>query len=124
MTQAAASAIQAGVRLLTNDKRMVEKSWNGVRLPRRLQQEAKMFEVLELRTLSSDCPTQWEGVCGNGTIYVRYRHGELEVYVSETADAATTGKIVFQKRFGSKHDGRMSTETMKECLSGICRFID
>ncbi len=54
-----------------------------------------MIEVTELRMISDDRPSQWEGKVGaSGSVYIRYRWGQLEVYYSEVKRLAvsTTGE--------------------------------
>ena len=82
-----------------------------------------MIQVRSLEITSTDRPSQWEGLSEDGSIYIRYRRGELEVYVSETSDAAG-GELIFNTRIGDKYDGQLSTEKMKVALSEICQFID
>ncbi len=83
-----------------------------------------MIEVKHLTMTSDACPTQWEGLVGEeGSIYIRYRWGELEVHVSETSrDPIRDGARVFDQPIGGKYDGRMSTDEMKALLAGVCRF--
>ena len=83
-----------------------------------------MIEVTHLTMTSDACPTQWEGLVGDaGSIYIRYRWGLLEVYVSRTSrDPIRDGVCVFDQRIGEKYDGEMSTDQMKEFLAGVCLF--
>lgn len=83
-----------------------------------------MIEVSNLAMTSDACPTQWQGQVGDeGSIYIRYRWGELEVYVSETShDPIREGMRVFDQRMGGEYDGQMSTDQMKALLAGVCRF--
>lgn len=84
-----------------------------------------MIEVRQLTMISEDRPTQWEGLVGDqGSIYIRYRRGELEVYVSETSKRPVKdGERILDQRIGRKYDGRMSTDRMKDIVAGVCRFI-
>jgi len=75
---------------------------------------------------SEDRPTQWQGLVGeHGSIYIRYRRGELEVYVSETScDEVKDGERIFNGRIGGKYDGQMSTDQMKAVVAEVCRFAE
>ena len=83
-----------------------------------------MIEVSHLTMTSDACPTQWQGLVGDeGSIYIRYRWGELEVYVSETShDSIRDGVRIFDQPIGGKYDGQRSTDQMKQLLAGVCLF--
>jgi hypothetical protein len=83
-----------------------------------------MIEVRQLTMISEDRPTQWEGLVGDeGSIYIRYRNGALEVYVSETSsDPLKDGARIFDKRIAGRYEGQMSTDQMKSALADVCRF--
>jgi len=83
-----------------------------------------MIEVKQLQMISEDRPTQWQGVVGGeGSVYIRYRGGELQVYFSETSrDASKHGSLIFNRKVGGRYDGQMNTGDMKTPLSEVCSF--
>jgi len=83
-----------------------------------------MIEVRQLTMTSEDRPTQWEGLVGDrGSIYIRYRSGALEVYVSDTSpDPLNDGVRIFDKRIVGRYEGQMTTDQMKSALTEVCHF--
>ena len=84
-----------------------------------------MVEVRDLTMISDDRPSQWEGKVGDrGSIYIRYRWGELGVYLSDSSyDASRDGALICEKKIGGKYDGRMGTAEMVAALVDVCRFL-
>ena len=85
-----------------------------------------MIQVRKLVKTADDRPTQWEGLVGDaGSFYARYRHGELEAYVSETSlDSVKDGILIFTKKVGKRYDGAMETDQMRKALADVCEFIE
>jgi hypothetical protein len=82
-----------------------------------------MIEVRNLAKTSDSCPAQWVGEVGEqGGVYIRYRRGTLGVYHSPENRDASLGALVFERQLGSKYEGELDTEIMKELTSFVCRF--
>ncbi len=82
------------------------------------------MEVRDLKMTSDDRPSQWQGRVGeNGSVYIRYRWGHLEVYLSEASrDPLSAGACIYDEQVGGEYDGQMSTAQMVAALAGVCRF--
>ena len=82
------------------------------------------MKVRCLKMISDERPSQWEGWVGESeAIYIRYRHGELEVYLSASSgDPLGNGRPFLERRVGNKYDGKMTTDEMKATLADICDF--
>jgi len=84
-----------------------------------------MIEIRNITKISVSCPAQWVGEAGeHGGIYIRYRWGALEVYHSSETRDASAGTLIFDRQIGSKFDGEMDTQAMKELTTSVCRFIE
>jgi len=74
--------------------------------------------VSELRRTCSACPSQWEGKVGRGSIYIRYRWGWLQVWISnDEPEAWRTGRLVFKQQIDAPWDGFLGNEEMKAHLA-------
>ena len=76
-----------------------------------------MKTINELRRISSQSPTQWEGETEDGTeVYIRYRWGKLEMRVGE--ETYTIGKNI------DPDNGQgMRTDTMERMVNE-CEHVD
>jgi hypothetical protein len=85
-----------------------------------------MIEVRELKMTLGDRPGQWEGLVGNqGSVYIRYRRGELDGYVSEELlDPLADEHRIVSKKIGGKYDGEMSTDEMRAALADTFIFVE
>lgn len=72
-----------------------------------------------IRTIGC-CPTQLEGETEDGKfIYIHYRYGTIEVYVSPNEDDFID-HLVFRKVIGDHYDGYLTERRLREVLD----FID
>lgn len=89
-----------------------------------------MIEVTRIVMTCSSVPAQWEGRTEDDrAIYVRYRHGWLEVSVSDpggsTDDAIgvqlgeDSGDVVLSKKVGGEWDGHMDAAELAEHTKGL-----
>lgn len=89
-----------------------------------------MINVVSVIKTCESVPAQWEGRTDDDcAIYVRYRHGWLEISVSRpggTVDDAigaqlgeATGETVLSAKMGDDYDGHMSAETLMMRTAGI-----
>jgi hypothetical protein len=82
-------------------------------------------EVYDLRRTCVACPSQWEGRIGDhGSIYIRYRWGNLTVRTSETDGNAAAASSCFLeddigRRSGDRLGGYMETDEMRRALGSV-----
>lgn len=77
-----------------------------------------MRKVIELKRTCESCPSQWEGKLDNGhTIYIRYRHGFLNVKISKKPSKdvldAIYGKEIYLQGLGDQWSGSMTFDELK-----------
>jgi hypothetical protein len=85
------------------------------------------LKVTALKQTSLACPSQWEGILGDGrAVYVRYRHGALSVGVgNDTGEAVRNSRsdhAFFVEYVGDGLDGFMDLEELKLHLHGLVEF--
>jgi hypothetical protein len=86
------------------------------------------IQIYDLRRTCIACPSQWEGRVNDvGSIYIRYRWGQLTARVSMTdANAVGMNSCIYDDDIGSKTGDRlggyMATSEMQAALAGICCF--
>lgn len=91
-------------------------------------QPEQIFEVYDLRRTGIAAPSQWDGrINKRGSIYIRYRWGELTVRVSLTDGNAVAGTCIYKDdelgaRIGDRLGSHMETGDMQKALDGICHF--
>jgi hypothetical protein len=84
-------------------------------------------ETIVVRTLVRTCeqsPSQWEAKTEDGLyLYVRYRWGYLEIGIDLSIDDAidNSGNL-FEKQLGSKLDGSMGLEELRQATSGLIEW--
>jgi hypothetical protein len=84
-------------------------------------------ETIVVRTLVRTCersPSQWEAKTEDGLyLYVRYRWGHLEIGIGLSIDDAIDNSgNVFEKQLGSKLDGSMGLEELRQATSGLIEW--
>jgi len=58
--------------------------------------------VTELGRTCLSCPSQWEGkISERGAIYIWYRRGWLQVWLSDETEAWRTGRLVFEENLAT-----------------------
>jgi len=87
------------------------------------------MKVTYLERTCTACPSQWEGTLEDGRmIYIRYRHGVLQISVSKepTNDVmdAVGGEMVFVKDIAIENDGYMSDRSMLSWLCCLAELSD
>lgn len=83
------------------------------------------YKVKSIANLGTVCPTQWQGLLkGNIPFFVRYRFGNLTVYVSRQEVSPRfkgcfsfdLANLVFNEQVGDDMDGCMNLNQLKEHL--------
>jgi hypothetical protein len=90
--------------------------------------DSPIVEVYELRRTCIACPSQWEGrIYEHGSIYIRYRWGNLTVRISPSdALAVRADTCLYEddigQRTGDRLGGYMDTDELYEALAKVCHF--
>lgn len=94
-----------------------------------------MIEVTEVLMTCPGLPAQWEGrTADDRALYVRYRHGWLEVSVSHPGGSVDdaidvqlgkgTGERVLAVQIGGEYDGHMEPSELAEHTKGHVTWPD
>lgn len=70
------------------------------------------------------CPSQWEGELQDGrAVYIRFRHGWLQVGAGPDVDAAVRGaEDLYEGEGPNGLDGFLTFEQLRDHLSGVLGF--
>lgn len=85
-----------------------------------------MYVLKRLDETCSACPSQWEGTLSNGHgVYIRYRWGELLVYVSPTATKGRYNETwlrAYKDVLGDSFDGTLTFFELVKATQGVLDF--
>jgi hypothetical protein len=87
-----------------------------------------VLEVYDLRRTCIACPSQWEGrIHEHGSVYIRYRWGNLTVRISPTdAHAVHADTCLYEDhiglRSGDRLGGYIETDELYLALAQVCHF--
>ena len=65
------------------------------------------------------CPAQWEGETESGSIYIRFRWGQLSGTLGRTIDEAIGGRPIFEWDDVDGKNGFMEYEELKRITGGV-----
>jgi hypothetical protein len=82
-----------------------------------------MIKVTEIRRTCFACPSQWEGTADCGSVYVRFRHGHLDVRLSPTFENAPAGDTIFEWDDGGDLGGFMEYDELKRITAGFWIYL-
>jgi hypothetical protein len=80
-----------------------------------------MVKVTEIRRTCFACPAQWEGKTESGYVYIRFRHGTLDVRSGSTITDAIAGPTIFEWHDADESGGFMEYDELKKLTAG---FLD
>ena len=78
------------------------------------------YEIVSLKRTCLACPSQWEGKTrDNREVYIRYRHGQLDLWVSEPDEEFTfdTGTLVLSTQCGEEFHGVMDIAGLQKAVA-------
>jgi hypothetical protein len=83
-----------------------------------------MVKVTEIRRTCFACPSQWEGKTESGYVYIRFRHGTLDVRSGATIKEAIAGPTIFEWSDADEYGGLMEYDELKKITAGVLDLPD
>jgi len=83
-----------------------------------------MVKITEIARTCFACPSQWEGKAESGYVYIRFRHGHLDVRFGSTVEDAVAGKTIFEWHDDDESNGLMEYDELRRITAGVLVLPD
>jgi hypothetical protein len=83
-----------------------------------------MVKVIEIRRTCFAYPSQWEGKTKSGYIYIRFRHGTLDVRSGSAIKDAVAGPTIFEWHDDDEYGGWMEYDELRKITAEVLGLPD
>jgi hypothetical protein len=83
-----------------------------------------MVKITEIARTCFAYPSQWEGKADSGYVYIRFRHGHLDVRFGSSGEDAVAGQTIFQWHDPDESNGFMEYDELRRITAGVLILPD